>query len=204
MEILKVSFVGRPVLLLKACQDKKLLNDLTKPGESARKVYDVKEWTIIRGIQLCPKKPTATGAAENQHLSVSRVTNRSQKYIFYSCYPIYLLVCSRLFWIDLWPSLSPLCSLIVIPYPFGPGRWNAHDICDSTWVNLPHFSYHCHFYICIFTLFQEDNCPSLETFSLHIASINHNRKADLRVENYKSIIVMMQINRMFLLKLSWV
>ena len=27
------------------------------------KVYDVKEWTIIRGIRSCPKKPTATATA---------------------------------------------------------------------------------------------------------------------------------------------
>ena len=36
-------------------------------------------------------------------------------------------------------------------------------------------------------LSQVDIC--LQTFSLDIASINHNRKADLRVKNYKSIIV---------------
>ena len=51
-------------------------------------------------------------------------------------------------------------------------------------------------------LSQIDNCPSLKSFSLHIASINHNRKAFLRVKNYKYIIVMMQINLNFLLKLS--
>ena len=31
-----------------------------------KKVYDVKEWTIIRGIQLCPKKPIVTAAAEKR------------------------------------------------------------------------------------------------------------------------------------------
>ena len=34
------------------------------PMRCTRKVYDVKEWTIIWGIQLCPKKPTATAVAE--------------------------------------------------------------------------------------------------------------------------------------------
>ena len=28
------------------------------------KVYEVKEWTNIRAIQLCPKKPAATDAAK--------------------------------------------------------------------------------------------------------------------------------------------
>ena len=46
-------------------------------------------------------------------------------------------------------------------------------------------------------LSQVDNWPHLKTFSLHITSINHNRMADLRVKNYKSIIVMMQINLTF-------
>ena len=30
----------------------------------AMKVYVVNEWTIIRDIQLCPKKPTATAAGK--------------------------------------------------------------------------------------------------------------------------------------------
>ena len=30
----------------------------------ARKVYAVEEWTIIRDIQLCRKKPTATDVAD--------------------------------------------------------------------------------------------------------------------------------------------
>ena len=53
-------------------------------------------------------------------------------------------------------------------------------------------------------LSQIDNFPSLKSFSLHIASINHNMKAGVRVKNYKSIIVMMQINPDFLLKLPGV
>ena len=42
---------------------KKPHNDLTKPCEMCKEVYDVKEWTMIRGIQLCPKKPTAIAVA---------------------------------------------------------------------------------------------------------------------------------------------
>ena len=53
-------------------------------------------------------------------------------------------------------------------------------------------------------LSQIDNRPILKSFSLHIASINYNRKAGRRVKNYKYIIVMMQINPYFLLKLSGV
>ena len=58
------------------------------------------------------------------------------------------------------------------------------------------------FILATISLSQMDNCPSMKSFSLYIASINHNRKAGLRVKNYKSIIVMMQINQNFLLKLS--
>ena len=53
---------GKTYLLLKTCQDKKLHNDLTNPCEMCKE--DVKEWAIIRGIQLCPKKPTATAAGK--------------------------------------------------------------------------------------------------------------------------------------------
>ena len=60
---------GKTFLLLKTCQDKKLHDDFAK--SCARKVYVVKQWAIIRDIQLCPKKPTPT-AAENQHLIVYR------------------------------------------------------------------------------------------------------------------------------------
>ena len=63
---------GKTFLLLKTCQTKKY-NDLTKPCEVCKegircermdnyKGHSIvsKEWTIIRDIQLCPKKPTAT------------------------------------------------------------------------------------------------------------------------------------------------
>ena len=143
----------------------------------ARKVYDVEEWTVIRYIQLCPKKPTAIAAGKPIFDCVP--CNKSFPKIHF------LFVLS----ICLPPRfLSSLSSLI--PYPFDPGIWNTHD-CDNGWAILA-----------TIYLYQIDNCPNLKSFSLHIASINHNRKAGLRMKNYKSIIVMMQINPYFLLKLS--
>ena len=72
----------------------------------ARKVYDVKEWIIIRDIQLCPKKPTATVAGKAT----------------FDCVPSSLIHFLFVLFICLPPRLlSSLCSLIVIPYPFDPG-----------------------------------------------------------------------------------
>ena len=86
------------------------------------------EWTIIRGIQLCPKKPTATAAGKPTFDCVP--CDKSFPKIHF------LLVLS----ICLPPRLlSSLSSLILIPYPFDPGIRNTHDcsphICDSGWVN---------------------------------------------------------------------
>ena len=76
----------------------------------ARKVYVVNEWTIIRDIQFCPKKPTATAAGKPTFDCVP--CNKSFPKIHF------ILVIS----ICLPPRLlSSLSSLIVIPYPFDPG-----------------------------------------------------------------------------------
>ena len=94
---------GKTFLLLRTCQDKKLHNDLTKGN-------DVKEWTIIRDIQLCPKKPTATAAGKPTFDCVT--CNKSFPKIHF------LFVLS----ICLPPRLLPSpSSLIVIPYPFDLG-----------------------------------------------------------------------------------
>ena len=91
----------------KLSRHKKLYNDLTKPCDMCKE-GDMKEWAIIRGIQLCPKKPTAT-------VAVGKTT--------FDCVPCnksfpkihYLFVLS----ICLPPRLlSSLSSLIVIPYSF--------------------------------------------------------------------------------------
>ena len=68
---------GKAFLLHKICQDKKLHNDLTKPCEMCKEGIDVKEWTIIRGIQLCPKKPTAAVAAAEKLTFDSVPCNKS-------------------------------------------------------------------------------------------------------------------------------
>ena len=89
---------------------KKLHNDLTNLVRCARKVYVVKEWTIIRYIQLCLKKPNATAAGKPTFDCVP--CNKSFLKIHF------LFVLS----ICLPPRLhSSLSSLIVIPYPFDPG-----------------------------------------------------------------------------------
>ena len=82
----------------------------------ARKVYDVKEWTIIRDIQFCPKKPIATAAAaaaaaEKPTFDCVPCSKSFPKIHFLFVLSICLL--TRL--------LSSLSSLIEIPYPFDPG-----------------------------------------------------------------------------------
>ena len=87
----------------------------------------MKEWTIIRDIQLCPKKPTATAGKPTFDCVLC---NKSFPKIHI---PFVLSIClpPRL--------LSSLSSLIVISYPFDPGIGNTHDcslhICDNGWVN---------------------------------------------------------------------
>ena len=67
------------------------------------------EWTIIRDIQLCPKKPTATAARKPTFDCVP--SNKSfPKIHFLFVLSICLPHLSRL--------LSSLSSLIVIPYQF--------------------------------------------------------------------------------------
>ena len=88
----------------------------------------MKEWTIIRDIQLCPKKPTATAAGKPTFDCVP--CNKSFPKIHF-LFVLFICLPPRL--------LSSLCALIVIPYPFDPGIRNTHDcsphICDSGWVN---------------------------------------------------------------------
>ena len=79
----------------------------------------MKEWTIIRCIQLGPKKPTATAAAAAAAAAEKTIfdcvpCNKSfpKIHFFYSCYPFVYLV----------GLPSSLSSLIVIPYPFDPGK----------------------------------------------------------------------------------
>ena len=68
------------------------------------------EWTIIRDIQLCPKKPTAT-AAEKTTLDCVPCNKSFPKIHF-------LFVLS----VSLTPRLLPsLSSLIVIPSPIDRG-----------------------------------------------------------------------------------
>ena len=135
----------------------------------------------LEGAFNCVQRSILLLLLENQHLIVSLVANHTRKYIFYSCYPfIYLLDCSRLFLLWLW-----FPTHLVLGYEI-------------------HMIVRPNFILATIYLSQIDNCPSLKSFSLHIASINHNRKAGLRVKNYKSIIVMMQINPNCLLKLSGV
>ena len=70
----------------------------------------MKEWAIIRGIQLCPKKPTATAAGKPTFDCVP--CNKSFPKIHF-LFVLSICLPPRL--------LSSLCSLIVIPYPFDPG-----------------------------------------------------------------------------------
>ena len=67
------------------------------------------EWTFIRDIQLCPKKPTATAAGKPTFDCVPNKSFPKIHFLFVLsiCLPPRLLL-----------SLS---SLIVIPYPFDPG-----------------------------------------------------------------------------------
>ena len=76
----------------------------------ARNVYVVNEWTIIRNIQLCPKKPTATAAVKATFDCVP--CNKSFPKIHF-LFMLSICLPPRL--------LSSLSSLIVIPYPFDPG-----------------------------------------------------------------------------------
>ena len=70
------------------------------------------ELTIIRGIHLCPKKPTATAAAEKPKFDCVPCNKSFSKIHFL----FVLSVC-------LPPRfLSSLSSLIVIRYPCDPGR----------------------------------------------------------------------------------
>ena len=73
---------------------------------------DVKEWTIIRGIQLCPKKPTATAAAAGKPTFDCVPCNKSFPKIHF-LFVLSICLPPRL--------LSSLSSLIVIPYPLDPG-----------------------------------------------------------------------------------
>ena len=91
---------------------KKLHNDLTKPCDMCKGGYDVKEWTIIRGIQLCAKTPTATAAAEKPTFDCVPCNKSLPKIHF--LFVLSICLPPRL--------LSSLSSLIVIPYPFDPGR----------------------------------------------------------------------------------
>ena len=68
------------------------------------------ERTIIRDIQLCPKKPTATAAGEPTFDCVPY--NKSFLKIHF-LFVLSICLPPRL--------LSSLSSLIVIPYPFDPG-----------------------------------------------------------------------------------
>ena len=73
----------------------------------------MKEWTIIRGIQLCPKKPTATDAAAAEKPTFDCVPcNKSFPKIHF-LFVLSICLPPRL--------LSSLSSLIAIPYPFDPG-----------------------------------------------------------------------------------
>ena len=74
-------------------------------------VNDVKEWTIIRDIQLFPKKPTATAAGKPTFYCVP--CNKSFPKMHF-LFVLSICLPPRLF--------SSLSSLIVIPYPFDPGR----------------------------------------------------------------------------------
>ena len=68
------------------------------------------EWTIIRDIQLFPKKPTATAAGKPTFDSVPCNNPFPKKHFLFVlsiCLPPRLL--------------SSLSSLLVIPYPFDPG-----------------------------------------------------------------------------------
>ena len=76
----------------------------------------MKQWTIIRDIQLCPKKPTATATAAGKPTFDCVPCNKSFPKIHFL---FVLSICLRP---RLFSSLSSLIALIVIPYPFDPGR----------------------------------------------------------------------------------
>ena len=98
---------GKTFFLLKTCQDKKLHNE---PCAMCKEGYDVKEWTIIRDIQLCPKKPTATAAGKPTFDCVP--CNKSFPKIHFL---FVLSICL------LPPRLLVSFFFDVIPYPFDPG-----------------------------------------------------------------------------------
>ena len=100
---------GKTFLLLKTCQDKKLHNDLTNPGEMGKEGIRC-ERMDKRGIQLCPKKPTAIDAGKPTFDCVP--CNKSFPKIQF-LFVLSICLPPRL--------LSSLSSLIVIPYPFDPG-----------------------------------------------------------------------------------
>ena len=79
----------------------------------ARKVYDVKEWTIIRGIQLCPKKPIATATAADEKPTFDCALCNKPFPKIHFLFVLSICLPTRL--------LSSLSSLIVISYPFDPG-----------------------------------------------------------------------------------
>ena len=124
----------------------------------ARKVYVVNEWTIIRDIQLCPKKPTDTAAGKPTFDCVR--CNESFLKIHF-LFVLFICLPPRLLW-----SLS---SLIVIPYPIL--GYEIHMIVVMGGL--------INFILATIYLSQIDNRPILKSFSLHIASINHNGKAGL-------------------------
>ena len=95
------------------------------------------EWTIISGIQLCPKKPTAAAAAKPTFVCVP--CNKAFSKIHF-LFVLSICLPSRL--------LVPLSSLIVIPYPFDPGGDEIRMIVRPIFV--PSSNY-CYFFTCIFT-----------------------------------------------------
>ena len=103
--------MGRRSFCSKLVKTKNLHNDLTKPCEMCKKVYDVKEWTIIRGIQLCPKKPTITTTAGKPTFDYVPCDKSFPKIHF--LFVLSICLPPRL--------LSSLSSSIVIPYPFDAG-----------------------------------------------------------------------------------
>ena len=86
MDVLMMTFVPSAHGL---SRHKKLHNDLTKPCEMCKKGIRCdrmdKVLTIIRGIQLCPKKPTATAAAEEttfDYVPCNKSYSRKKKFLF--------------------------------------------------------------------------------------------------------------------------
>ena len=78
----------------------------------------MKDWTIIRCIQLCPKKTTVAAAAAAAAAAAGKPKFDCVPYNKSSPKIHFLFVLS----ICLPPRLlSSLSSLIAIPYPFDPG-----------------------------------------------------------------------------------